>query len=206
MEPNGRTEMTGSTGQSEDGGKIDQSENTEKTSQSGMIGTSGKVEKSGLERPVRSVDYSRTEQVHILFSRDLNHQGKLYGGQLMAWIDEIAAVVAMRLCGGNIVTASVDHLDFKSGARLGETLYMQAFLTYVGRTSMEVRVDSYVENMEDGSRHLINRAYLVTVAIDQDGRPVPVPGLKLENIGQQAEWEAGKKRQALRKRRVTEGF
>ena len=149
---------------------------------------------------------SRTEQVHILFPQSLNHQGKLYGGRLLEWIDEIAAVVSMRHSGGNIVTASVDHLDFKAGAKLGDTVFMCAWLTYVGRTSMEVRIDSYVENMEDGIRRLINRAYLVTVAVDADGRPVQVPALKVETISEQAEWEAGKKRQELRKRRMKEGF
>ena len=89
---------------------------------------------------------------------------------------------------------------------MGETVFIQAYLTYVGRTSMEVRIDSYVENMEDGMRHLINRAYLVMVAIDQDGKPVEVPALQINTIGQQAEWEAAKRRQEYRKQRSKEGF
>ena len=164
------------------------------------------TEHQATERPVKSVSASRTEQVHILFPGLLNHQGHLYGGKLLEWIDEIAAIVAMRHCGGNVVTASIDHLDFKAGAKMGETIFIEAFLTYVGRTSMEVRIDSYVEKMEDGMRHLINRAYFVMVGVDQNGKPTPVPALKIETIGEQAEWEAGKKRQELRKRRVTEGF
>ena len=163
-------------------------------------------EKVQSERPVKSVEDSRSEQVHILFPGLLNHQGRLYGGKLLEWIDEIAAIVAMRHCGGNVVTASIDHLDFKAGAKMGETVFIQAYLTYVGRTSMEVRIDSYVENMEDGMRHLINRAYFVMVAIDQDGKPVEVPALQINSIGQQAEWEAAKRRQEYRKQRMKEGF
>ena len=72
------------------------------------------------------------------------------------------------------MTASIDHMDFKAGAKLGDTVYINGHLTYVGNTSMEVRIDSYVEEMKDGSRHPINTAYFVMVGVDSDGKPVQV--------------------------------
>ncbi|MBQ7372391.1 MAG: acyl-CoA thioesterase [Blautia sp.] len=155
---------------------------------------------------VKRVADSCTEQVHILFPRSLNSDGRLYGGQLLGWLDEIAAVVARRHCGGGVVTASIDHMDFKAGAKLGDTVYIRGYLTYVGNSSMEVRTDCYVENMADGTRHMINTAYFVMIALDAEGKPVRVPRLELKSISEQAEWAAGEKRQALRKQRTREGI
>ena len=70
---------------------------------------------------------------------------------------------------------------------------------------MEIRVDTYVENL-NGTRYPVNRAYLTLVAVDENGNPTKVPGLLIESIGQQAEWEAGQKRKGLRIQRKEEGF
>ena len=159
-----------------------------------------------MERPVKSQEDSRTELVHLLFPRSLNHQGRLFGGELLGWIDEIAGVVAMRHSGRTVVTASIEHMDFKAGAKSGELVYICGHLTYVGNSSMEVRIDSYVESVADGTRRLINTAFFVMVAVDDEGRPAQVPALRVETINEQAEWEAGKKRQELRRQRRREGF
>ena len=159
-----------------------------------------------MERSVKSAEDSRTERTHILFPRSLNNQGRLFGGELLGWIDEIAGVVAMRHCGRTAVTASIEHMDFKAGAGSGDLVYICGHLTYVGNSSMEVRIDSYVESIADGRRRLINTAFFVMVAVDEEGRPVQVPGLRVETINEQAEWEAGKKRQALRRERRREGY
>lgn len=76
---------------------------------------------------------------------------------------------------------------------------------YVGRTSMEVRVDTYVESRH-GIRKVINRAYVVMVAVDEHHHPIPVPGLIVESENDRAEWEGGEKRYRLRKQRRKEGF
>ena len=158
------------------------------------------------ERIMKTVDDSRTEQVHILFPRSLNSQGRLYGGELLAWLDEIAGIVARRHSGMDTVTASIDRLDFKAGASLGDTVYINGYLTYVGKTSMEVRIDSYVEEPKSGMRRLINTAFFVMVALGQDGKPAPVPGLKIRTINEQQAWESGKRRKELSKHRRTEGY
>ena len=78
-------------------------------------------------------------------------------------------------------------------------------ITYVGRTSMEVRVDTYVEAL-NGMRRPINRAYLIIVAIDKDGNPAEVPGIIVESESEKAEWEAALKRKEIRLQRKEEGF
>ena len=155
------------------------------------------------DRPLKTVSESKTEQVHLISPKSLNSQGRLFGGELLGWIDEVAGIVAMRHSGRIAVTASIERMDFKSGAKNGDMIYICGHLTYVGNTSMEVRVDSYVENMEDGMRRMINTAFIVMVAIDDDEKPVQVPGLQIETLNEQAEWKAAEKRKEHRKKLKT---
>ena len=153
----------------------------------------------------KSVSASRTEQILILMPEHINGAGRLFGGKLVEWIDVVASVAARRHSGCNVITAAIANLQFKAGAYVNDTLVLIGRLTHVGRTSMEVRVDTYVESL-DGTRSVVNRAYLVLVALDGQGRPTPVPGLLLENESERAEWDAGERRQALRKSRRQEGY
>ena len=148
---------------------------------------------------------SMIEQVHGIMPQHLNGAGRLFGGILMQWIDEVAGLTAIRHSQSPVVTASVDSLRFLRGVSQNEMVVLIGKLTYVGNTSMEVRVDTYVENL-DGTRYPVNRAYLTLVALDEAGHPRKVPGLILESVGEQAEWKAGKKRSELRKQRNIEGF
>ncbi len=156
-------------------------------------------------RKTKYVSDSLTEQVHVIRSLQINSYGRLFGGQLMQWIDETAGVVSRRHFGGDVTTAAIDTLNFKAPAYLNDMLVVIGRITYVGRTSMEVRVDTYVEEL-DGTRKSINRAYLVMVAVDGDGNPMEVPGIELKSVSEKAEWENGKKRYELRKKRRQEGF
>ena len=99
---------------------------------------------------MKTVEESRTEFIKLLKYEDINGQNRLFGGLLMAWIDEAAAVAAMRHAGGNVTTCAVDDLRFKKGAYLNDLLVLIARVTYVGNTSMEVRVDTYLEDLETG--------------------------------------------------------
>ena len=148
---------------------------------------------------------SVTEQSHLLFPRALNANGRLFGGQILEWIDETAGLVAKRHAECNVVTVAIDNMYFKAGAQVGDTVYMKGHLTYVGNSSMEFRIDSYAEKL-DGTRRMINRAYFVMVATDENQHPTQVPGLMIEGINEEIEWEAAKKRQELRKQRQREGF
>ena len=159
-----------------------------------------------MERPEKRVRDSEMEQAHILFPRYLNASGRLYGGQLLDWLDEMAGIVAQRHSGGEAVTVAIDNMDFKAGARNGDVVYIHGYVTWVGTTSMEVRLDSYVEDMETGVRNMINSAFFVMVAVDEDGHPRPVPALRVETVSERAELELGQKRQELRKQRRKEGY
>lgn len=154
--------------------------------------------------PKRITD-SLTEQVQILMPSHINGADRLFGGQLVEWIDVVAAVVARRHSGCNVTTAAIDNLQFKAGAYINNTLVLIGRITYVGKTSMEIRVDTYVEDLT-GIRKVVNRAYLVMVALDLEGNPTEVPQLILETESERAEWEAGKKRHALRNKRRREGY
>lgn len=157
------------------------------------------------ERPMKTVAESRTEQVQILLPEHINGYSRLFGGKLVQWIDIVAAVVARRHSNCNVTTVSIDNLQFKAAAHVNDTIVLFGQITYVGRTSMEVRVQTFVENME-GIRKLINRAYLVMVALDENEQPTPVPGIIPETMEEKFEYEAGEKRNALRKQRRQEQF
>ena len=116
----------------------------------------------------------RTTQVQIVMNSHVNGQNRLFGGQLMQWIDVVAAVEARRHAKTEVTTAAVDPLEFIEPVHVNDVLVIMAQVTWTGRTSLEVAVETYVEQL-DGNRHLVNHAYLVFVAVDADGRPVPVP-------------------------------
>lgn len=153
----------------------------------------------------KHVSDSLTEQVQIIMPSHSNGAERLFGGQLVEWIDVVASVVARRHSGCNVTTAAIDNLQFKQGAHINNTLVLIGRITYIGTTSMEIRVDTYVEDLS-GIRKVVNRAYLVMVAINEVGLPTEVPKLILETEAERAEWEAGKKRHDLRCMRRKEGF
>ena len=136
---------------------------------------------------------SYTEAVHILTLGNMNGYDRLFGGKLMEWIDIAAAVVARRHSNHNVTTVRVYELEFKEPAFANDLVVMTGKIVYVGRTSMDVCVKSYVEKA-DGSRQLINSAYLTLVALDENDHPVPVPPLEAETDDEKAEWERAKAR------------
>nr|MCR5777755.1 acyl-CoA thioesterase [Lachnospiraceae bacterium] len=91
-------------------------------------------------REKRSVEYSKIENFHVIRHEDINGTGRLYGGRLLSWIDETAATCAQRHTSLEITTASIDNLTFKQGVYLNEIVVLVAKVTYVGKTSIEVRV------------------------------------------------------------------
>lgn len=153
----------------------------------------------------KHVSESRTEQIQILMPEHINGYERLFGGKLVEWIDIVAAVTARRHSGKNVTTVFIDNLHFKEAAYVNSTIMLIGQITYVGTTSMEVRVDTFIESLS-GSKKLINRAYLVMVALDEHEKPTPVPKLIVTTDEEIAEWEAGKRRSELRKQRRKENF
>ena len=166
-----------------------------------VLGMESKMAQVRDKRP----EESKIEQIYHVRPEHMNGADRLFGGRLLEWIDEAAGMVAIRHCEGDVVTAAIDNLRFIRGAYKNDMVVVIAKMTYVGNTSMEVRVDSYVESL-DGTRRPINRAYILLVAVDKEGRPTKVPGLILENESERAEWEAGEKRRQMRAMRKEEGF
>lgn len=157
------------------------------------------------QRREKTVQDSYTEQVHILSPADLNGYQRLFGGKLMEWIDIVSGVVARRHSECNVTTAVVDTLQFKGPAYTNETIVLTGKLTYVGRTSMEVCVTTYVEEL-NGKKRLINQAYSVMVALDEHERPTEVSGLILTTDEEKQEWDAALKRVTVRKMRDAKNF
>lgn len=156
-------------------------------------------------RPVKKVSDSQTEQQYLIRPAHINPYGRLFGAQLLKWIDEVAGIVAVRHANAIVTTAAIDNLQFKDPAYAGQMIVLCGRVTYVGRTSMEVRVDTYTEAL-DGSRKHINRAYIDMVAIDNEGKAIEVPTLELETDEQRVEHEAAIKRKEMRKQRRLEDF
>jgi acyl-CoA hydrolase len=124
-----------------------------------------------------SSDVSRTIQTHLVLPPDTNHMGTIFGGTILAYVDEIAAIAAMKHSRKVVVTASIDRVNFLSSAVVGDILTLEAFVISTGRTSMEIFVKVETENLETARRTLTTTSILTMVAKDSDGVPVPVPGV-----------------------------
>lgn len=150
-------------------------------------------------RPSRRVSESRAVHTEIIMSAHVNGAGRLFGGQLMQWIDVVAGVVARRHAGMDVITASISSLEFKAPAHMNDTVELIGQIIYAGRTSMEVRVDTYVESLSRRRTH-VNRAYLTMVALGEDGLPSPVPALIPETDEDKAEYQAAEQRKKARRK------
>ena len=140
-----------------------------------------------------------TTGVQIVLPQHCNGYSKprLFGGQIMAWIDVVGAVAARRYTNSAVTTVCVDNLNFLNPAYLNDTVVQEAQVTWTGNTSLEVRVDSYVEKL-DGSRERVNRAYLVFVALDENDQPRAVPPFTPETEAEKREYAAALERRRIR--------
>jgi len=144
---------------------------------------------------------SQVEMTELVLPNDTNLLGNLLGGRLMHWIDIAGAMAASRHCNRIVATVAVDSLDFRHPARMGELVILKAKLTWTGRTSMEVLVKVYAENIKNGNIIMTNKAYLTYVALDDECKPTPVPPLIPETEEEKKEFEEAKLRRAERLRR-----
>ena len=133
----------------------------------------------------------------IMQPQDANMAGNVHGGVIMKHIDDAAGMVALRHAGRNVVTASIDRLDFHNPAFIGNLLTFQACLNMVGKTSMEIGVRVEAENPVSGKTSHVASAYLTFVALGDDQRPTPVPPLTLET-----EVENRRNREAINRHKV----
>lgn len=130
-------------------------------------------------RPAKRVRDSYTVQVQLLNQSHLNGYQRLFGGQLLMWMDEVAGITARRHSGCNVTTACIEKLDFRAAAYANDTVVLTGRIVQVGRTSMTVLVHVYVEALS-GERRLINEAHFVMVALGEDERPIEVPDIRID--------------------------
>ena len=128
----------------------------------------------------KRVSESRTEVSQLMMPQHANIAGTVYGGSILSIADGAAYVCASRHAGPRCVTVSVDQVDFREPIKIGQLVTFKASVNYVGRTSMEIGIRIEAENLETGERRHTNSCYFTMVALDQFGKPTPVPKLILE--------------------------
>ena len=150
----------------------------------------------------RPVSASRTTISQLMNPEHANNAGNVHGGYLMKLVDEAGGIASMRHSGRRTVTVAVDRLTFQEPIFIGDLITIVAEVSYVGRTSMEVEVSVSAEDVKAGSRRHTNTAYLVYVALDENGKPAPVPPLEPETDAQRQRMQAGAVRQTNRIQRA----
>ncbi|MBO7747989.1 acyl-CoA thioesterase [Paenibacillus sp. MWE-103] len=147
---------------------------------------------------------TRCFKVSRVFPTDVNNHNTLFGGKLMAYIDDIASISVSKLCRATAVTASTDSVDFLQPIRPSDSVSLESFITHTGTSSMEVFVKVIREDMRTGDRTIAATAFLTFVALDDDNRPIPVPGVVPETDEEKKLFETAEYRTQLRKHRREE--
>jgi acyl-CoA hydrolase len=141
---------------------------------------------------------SATHHEHLVRPQHTNAMGTLFGGEVMAWVDTVAAVAAMRHTEKPVVTASIDTLHFLAPIRLGWIVTLDASVNFSGRTSCEVGVKVVAQDPIRGEHHHTASAYLTFVALDANGRPTPMPPVIPETPKDKERFEAAQERRRAR--------
>jgi len=148
-------------------------------------------------RPVRE---SQSEMTEIVLPNDANPLGSLLGGRLMHWIDLAGAMAAHRHSRNYVVTASMDHVDFLTPVRVGDLVILQSSVNRAFHSSMEVGVKVLVENYIRDTHRQVASALLTFVAVDRDGRHLPVPPVLPESDDEKRRYEDAGRRREVRER------
>jgi acyl-CoA hydrolase len=155
--------------------------------------------------PEKKVSESRVEMAQVMFPMDANMAGNVHGGTIMKLIDTAAGIAAQRHCRTNVVTASMDRLDFHEPIFMGELVILRASINYVGSTSMELGVRVDAENLMTGEVRHTNSAYVTMVSLDENRKPTPAPKIVSETEDEKRRFEEGRiraqRRKELRKKR-----
>jgi acyl-CoA hydrolase len=152
-------------------------------------------------RERKTVHESRHETSELMMPQHSNNLGNVFGGVVLSMMDKTAAIAAFRHCRNNVVTASIDRVDFREPIHLGDLVVMKASVNYAGKSSMEVGVRVEAEDLLTGRRRHTNSCYLTFVAVDATGRPIEVPELLPETDDEWRRHSAAKER---RRRRLEE--
>ena len=146
----------------------------------------------------KSIRASRISIAQLMQPEHANNLGNVHGGWIMKLVDEAGALACMRHAQRRVVTVAIDSMVFRQPIRIGDLIILNAEVTYAGRTSMEAEVQVQAENPVTGERTHTNTAYLVYVALDDNGNPIPVPPLKAETEEEKQKMEQANERQRRR--------
>lgn len=146
----------------------------------------------------KTVSASRVRMNELVMPNDTNPLGNLMGGRLLQWMDICSAISAQRHCNRNVVTISVDNVEFKSAIALGEVVVIEAEVTRAFTTSMEIAMRVWAENLRTGERRLCTTSFYTFVSVDADSRPVRVPEIIPESDFEKERYEQAKQRREMR--------
>lgn len=141
---------------------------------------------------------SLTIMNELVLPNDTNMLNNLMGGRLLHMMDIAAAICGQRHSNRTVVTASVDNVSFQHAIHMGDLVTVQAKVTRAFNTSIEIRLDVWAENIPSGKKVKSNAAYYTFVAVDQSGRPIPVPAVRPETEEEQKEYDGALRRRQLR--------
>jgi uncharacterized protein (TIGR00369 family) len=146
----------------------------------------------------KPISASRVTISQLMHPEHANLLGNVHGGWIMKLVDEAGALACMRHAQRKVVTVAIDSMTFRQPIKLGDLVILTAEVSYTGRTSMEVAVEVHAENPITGEQTHTNTAYLVYVALDDDGRPTAVPPLQAETEEEKQRMEQARERQERR--------
>ncbi|MFD0764036.1 acyl-CoA thioesterase [Mucilaginibacter lutimaris] len=146
----------------------------------------------------KSSKESFTIMNELVLPNDTNTLNNLMGGRLLHWMDIAAAISAQKHCNRIVVTASVDNVSFQHPIKLGDVITIEAKVSRAFTTSVEVRLDVYAQNIPSGTKVKSNEAYYTFVALDQNGRTIPVPPMLPETDEEVELYEGALRRRQLR--------
>jgi acyl-CoA hydrolase len=144
----------------------------------------------------KRVSESKTIMTEMVMPNDTNPMGNLMGGNLLRWMDIACGICAGKHCEAHVVTASVDHVSFQKPIRVGDVVTLEASVTRTFRTSVEIYVEVFANDIKGGNARRCNHAYFTFVGLDEEGHPIPIPPvLPLTEIEQQRYDSAPRRRE-----------
>ncbi|MEL0651621.1 acyl-CoA thioesterase [Algibacter sp. TI.3.09] len=146
---------------------------------------------------VKTPEQSRTIMTDLVLPSETNPLNNLFGGELLARMDRAASIAARRHSRRIVVTASVNHVAFNRAVPLGSVVTVEAKVSRAFKTSMEVFLDVWIEDRESGDRAKANEAIYTFVAVDETGRPIPVPEVQPETELEKERFDAALRRKQL---------
>nr|WP_272211893.1 acyl-CoA thioesterase [Marinicella sp. W31]MDC2877783.1 acyl-CoA thioesterase [Marinicella sp. W31] len=147
----------------------------------------------------RAHDPSQLEMVVLMTPDMANFSGKVHGGALLSLLDRVAYSCAARFSQDYAVTLSVDQVTFREPIRVGELVTLRSSVNYTGRTSMEIGIRVEAEDVRTGNRRHTNSCYFTMVAVDEHGKPTPVPALEINTPDKERRFKEAQMRHQLRK-------